>query len=145
MLVKKNLHTSHSKKAGAPKLLNYTASLNHNEPIYVYTFIFTYLFSYFGGLQILWIRLLAKMLRENSSKRQKYTILHTYQLRKKKSEGQTGLFRLSSQGGTEGEKISATVLRMIIYKPPIQTKADQSEIVGDLMMTLPFSVKVKVQ
>lgn len=144
MLVKKNPTHPTPKKAGAPKLLNYTASLNHNEPIYVYTFIFTYLFSYFGGLQILWIRLLAKMLRENSSKRQKYTILHTYQLRKK-SEGQTGLFRLSSQGGTEGEKISATVLRMIIYKPPIQTKADQSEIVGDLMMTLPFSVKVKVQ
>lgn len=31
-------------------MTNYTANLNHNEPTYKYTFIFTYMFNYFGGL-----------------------------------------------------------------------------------------------
>lgn len=73
---------------------------------YIYFFLHIYLVT-LVDFQIRQSRLLAKMLRGNSSKRQKHTILHTYQLsKKKKSEGQIGFQAFLAGRYSRGEILS---------------------------------------
>lgn len=86
--------------------------------LYTYIYIVTLV-----DLQIFLIRLLTEMLRDNSSKRQNHTILHTNLLRKKKLEGQIGLFKLSLQGGRVGESFQLEILSYSFEDDNIQASS----------------------